>query len=708
MAWPGARAESDPDTLFPPHRASQRVSDGDEEDRIEDLERRLDRIEERLARIEAAASEDESPAETAEDADVEEPASTPAPEASDAEPTAFTPAQRSEPAPTAASSGPEGRAREPVSLEDRLGADWLAKAGMVTLVLGVAFFLRYAFENDWIGLTGRVVLGVVGGLALWGAGEALHRREGYGVYPQVLAGGGAAIVYFSVFAAYAFDDLRQATGMTLELDAILLGLTALGLAGYAVARRMPTLAGLAALLGAATGIVAEQWEGFSVFYTVLLSGAVTAAALWRRWASVALVALVAGYATLGIELSLDVDPTLVATGTLVLLGLFTAAAWRVRTERLEPAALGLVATGSLFAVLSGTIGPYETFAVVYLVLVALAVVPLALVRGTRLALTAALAATFGALAIGLAAELPPGEVRWGALALLVIFGAAAPAAARRDPPGEGDVPLPTLLAGGSLLAAWGLVAWSIELEGLAWQGPTAGGVALLGLLLALVPAAGDKARQGWAVAGLVAALAWPPIQFDGVATALAWATLTLAAAGIARVREGSTARLAAGLGALVTALHLTVFEAPELHEGELGGMVALVAFVAGTLGAMLAWRAEATGQGEEAGTAWGLLAVTLAVPIVYLGAALDGTWIPISWALAALTVVVLGFTVPMRTLRLAAFGLFGLVLGRVFLYDLAVLDVVYRIVTFIVVGAILLAASFLYARQRGRDEATTR
>lgn len=691
------------------------MPEDDGEDRIEALERRLARLEERIAHIETArkegASEDQAePSPAAPERSPEEPEPTFAPthEPAAGAGTASEPTAAAQEQPTVhPSGGAPAQTGEATSLEDRLGADWLAKAGMVTLVLGVAFLLKHAFDSGWIGLTERVVLGVVGGLALWGTGEVLHRKEGYGVYPQILAGGGAAIVYFALFAAYAFEELRAATGMTLELDAILLGATAVGLAGYAVAREMPTLAGLAALLGAATGLVAEAWAPFSVFYTVLLSGAVTAAALWRRWASVAVLALVAAYATLGIQLALGVDPTLVAVATVLLLALFTAAAFRVRPERLEPVALGLVGTATVFALFSATLGPYDTFAIVHLVLIALAVAPLTLVRGTGTALVAALAGTFGAMAIGIQGALPPGEVRWGAVALLAIFGAAAPLAGRREELGRGEVSIPTLLAGGSLLAAWGLVAWSLELDAVTgWQGPIAAITAVAGLGLALVPGVASAAQRGWATAGLVAAFAWPPLQFDGVTTALAWAGLTLAAAAWARLRGGLASRVAMCTGVGLTGLHLLTLEAPELDSGELAPVPGLFAFASATVAAVVAWRAEADDQGEKVASTWALLAVALGLPIVYLGAALDGTWIPIAWASTALVVVVLGFAIPMETLRLSAFALFGLVLGRVFLYDLAALDVVYRIVTFLVVGAILLAASFLYARAR-REEPST-
>ena len=95
-----------------------------------------------------------------------------------------------------------------------------------------------------------------------------------------------------------------------------------------------------------------------------------------------------------------------------------------------------------------------------------------------------------------------------------------------------------------------------------------------------------------------------------------------------------------------------------------------------------------------------LLGLTLLAPALYVGGALDGFWISIAWAVEAVLVVVTGFALRLKDLRLAAFALFALVLGRVFLFDLGRLDLGYRIVSFLVVGALLLGASFLYARAR--------
>jgi uncharacterized membrane protein len=57
------------------------------------------------------------------------------------------------------------------SWEWLLGGNWLARIGVVALVIGAGFFLKLAFDNDWIGETGRLALGIAGGLAFLGAGN---------------------------------------------------------------------------------------------------------------------------------------------------------------------------------------------------------------------------------------------------------------------------------------------------------------------------------------------------------------------------------------------------------------------------------------------------------------------------------------------------------------------------------------------------------
>jgi uncharacterized membrane protein len=51
-----------------------------------------------------------------------------------------------------------------------------------------------------------------------------------------------------------------------------------------------------------------------------------------------------------------------------------------------------------------------------------------------------------------------------------------------------------------------------------------------------------------------------------------------------------------------------------------------------------------------------------------------------------------------RALRIGGFVLFGLILAKIFLYDLAALSSATRAVSFLAVGAVLLLGGFCYQR----------
>jgi uncharacterized membrane protein len=69
------------------------------------------------------------------------------------------------------------------------------------VLIGVSYFLKYAFDNNWIGPTGRVVIGLVAGIAivLW---SERFRGRGYRVFSYSLKAVGIGILYLSLWAAF--------------------------------------------------------------------------------------------------------------------------------------------------------------------------------------------------------------------------------------------------------------------------------------------------------------------------------------------------------------------------------------------------------------------------------------------------------------------------------------------------------------------------
>ena len=90
-------------------------------------------------------------------------------------------------------------------LEFQWGSRVLTGVGIIAVVFGVGFFLRYAFDHNLITETMRVTLGIAGGLILVAIGAAMYRR--YSLYAQILTGGGIGLLYLSLYAAHVFYNL---------------------------------------------------------------------------------------------------------------------------------------------------------------------------------------------------------------------------------------------------------------------------------------------------------------------------------------------------------------------------------------------------------------------------------------------------------------------------------------------------------------------
>ncbi|MDX1383371.1 MAG: DUF2339 domain-containing protein, partial [Thermoanaerobaculia bacterium] len=93
-----------------------------------------------------------------------------------------------------------------LDLEALIAGRWLNRIGILVLLLGVAFFLRFAFENDWVGPRGRVAIGLVGGASLlvyahWLAGRGMR------YFAEGIVALGVGALYLSVYAAWSFYDL---------------------------------------------------------------------------------------------------------------------------------------------------------------------------------------------------------------------------------------------------------------------------------------------------------------------------------------------------------------------------------------------------------------------------------------------------------------------------------------------------------------------
>lgn len=91
-------------------------------------------------------------------------------------------------------------------LESRIGSQWLNRIGIIATLVGISYFLKYAFENNWIGPAGRVSIGLLAGIAmvLW---SEVFRRKGHLAFSWSLKAIGIGAMYLSLWAAFQIYHL---------------------------------------------------------------------------------------------------------------------------------------------------------------------------------------------------------------------------------------------------------------------------------------------------------------------------------------------------------------------------------------------------------------------------------------------------------------------------------------------------------------------
>ena len=85
-------------------------------------------------------------------------------------------------------------------METRIGAHWLNRIGIAAVLIGVAFFLKFAFDNNWIGPGARVLTGAVIGAGLLAWAERF-RKHGHELFAHTLDVLGTGVLYLSIWAA---------------------------------------------------------------------------------------------------------------------------------------------------------------------------------------------------------------------------------------------------------------------------------------------------------------------------------------------------------------------------------------------------------------------------------------------------------------------------------------------------------------------------
>jgi len=525
---------------------------------------------------------------------------------------------------------PSSRKYEDTGLEKKIGQFWLNRIGIVAVLVGVSYFLKYAFENNWIGPGGRVAIGLLAGIGLviW---SEKFRHRGHVAFSYSLKAAGIGTLYLSLWGAFQIYHLIPAAAafsamVIVTAATIVLALTqdAELLASFALA------GGFATPVLLSTG---ENHEAVLFSYVILLDLAILAMAVykpWRRllWGSFAgTIILYIGWCS--DYYSKDQRPLTVC---------FTA----------------------LFAAIFATIplaSPYEESK-----------------RFTGPSVTLTIIPLFNAVLFFLALyEMYLGEtltLTWFALALAAVYLGIAASFKKRFP--KKDTTFIHLLHV-AIAIAFITIAIPLKLEGqwitISWLVESAA------LLWISVKTQTDFLRYLASTAlllGLFRLLFYDHIRTETFLFNLRFSTYLVAIAVLGGI-------------AFFGKKHASEHEMPLLHLAAVG--VNFLALIALTLEVSDYFARRMPASGNHF--------------VFYrqnqLAIARDFSYSAI-WLIYGAILMAIGFRKRSALVRWQALILIAFTIAKVFMYDVSQLGGTYRIVSFIALGAVLLAISFIYQR----------
>jgi uncharacterized membrane protein len=647
-------------------------------------------------------------------------------------------AQRQAPAPRHTPQPPRGRpALDLPDLEDLLGGRVLAWLGGAAVLIGLALLMALAISNGWVGEGARTLMAGAAAGVLIVTGVWLHeRRARTDAALAALSSGIAAMFAVAVVASQVYDLIPASAALVI---AVATGSLATWLAVRWESQGIAVLGILGAML--APVLAGGDAEGISLL-VLFVAGAAAVAVLvhqgWR-WLSVGTVCLALPQWALFLvdhhQSTLQVLCVLIGFGAL---GALAAVGHEVRERREKLAASSAfllvlnafaLGCGGWFA-LGAAAG--DNTATVFLWSLAGAHLVAGLAASRRealprdLTLLALSAGTvLGNVAFAATVDGPARTIGWAATAV----GFALLVKQHREPGHAGA--MASIGLGGHLALAIVQVLTSDASPELIGSGGSAS-LASVGALVGLAAACfasgrlADEDRGGLRtaldVAGLLAVGYLTAITLDGLALILAFAAESAALAVLAR-RDGD--RVAAGAAAanLGLAFVLGLWLAPPVALGI--GLAEPLMASAALLAVLAAAGLMARLDVPEGGRPWmigGIAVVSLYLASVLVvtpfqpdGAAAQAAVLELPvrqqgqvllsglWALCGLGGIVVGLVRDIRPLRLAALGLLLAAVAKVFMFDLATLTSLYRVVSFVGLGVLLLVAAFVWQRVRPRD-----
>ena len=165
-------------------------------------------------------------------------------------------------------------------LEKKIGQYWLNRIGIVAMLIGVSYFLKYAFDNNWVGPGGRIAIGLLLGIGmvLW---SERFRKRGYSAFSYSLKAVGIGTLYLSLWGAFQIYHLIPAAAAFLAMATVTAATIALALTQDAeLLASFALIGGFSSPVLLSTG---QNHEAVLFSYVALLDLAILVMTIFKPW-----------------------------------------------------------------------------------------------------------------------------------------------------------------------------------------------------------------------------------------------------------------------------------------------------------------------------------------------------------------------------------------------------------------------------------------
>jgi uncharacterized membrane protein len=170
--------------------------------------------------------------------------------------------------------------RSSEDLEGTIGKLWLNRIGIIAILIGVAYFLKYAFDSGWLSPSSRIVIGLIAGIGIVAWSE-IFRRKGSAAFSYSLKAVGIGILYLSLWAASQYFHLVPASVAFVAMTLVTASTITLALTQDA-----EILAVYAMIGGFSTPALVSTGENHEIVlfsYVLLLDLAILAMVAFKPW-----------------------------------------------------------------------------------------------------------------------------------------------------------------------------------------------------------------------------------------------------------------------------------------------------------------------------------------------------------------------------------------------------------------------------------------